>query len=62
MNTLIKQIEGLVKKREVEIHVRIIKEKYSASQSYIDDLKGYKRGISEMGREILNLIETHTKL
>lgn len=62
MKTLIKQIEDLVKKRKIEIHTRIVKDKYSAPQSYIDDLKGYKRGISEMGNEILKLIESHVKL
>ena len=61
MKTLIKQIEDLVKRREIEIHARIAEDKYSAFQSYIDHLKGYKRGISEMGNEILKLIESRIK-
>ena len=59
MKTLTKQIEHLIEKRKIEIHARIVEDKFSAPQSYIDDLKGYKRGISEMGNEIIKLIESY---
>ena len=57
MKTLIKEIEDLIEKREDEIDARIDEEKYSAPQSYIDDLKGYRRGVSATGRVILELIK-----
>ena len=59
MKTLTKQIEHLIEKRKIEIRARIAEDKFSGPQSYIDDLKGYRRGISEMGNEILKLIESY---